>query len=320
MDLPLSLSILLAGLFLLYYGGKWLVEGAVALAMRVGISRLFIGLTIVALGTSAPEAILSFISSLEGSNALSLSNVIGANIANVGLVLGVAALIAPIIVRFRMVVIQVVFLVVALFMLLFLGLDGRYDFKDGLLLLLVLNLFFLTLYLGSRHGGPLAFEEEEELIETNRWTVRSRKVLMMFTIVGIVLLAVGAQMVIEGAASIARSAGVSQEAIGLTLVAFGTTVPELTVSITASKKGETDIIIGNVLGTIIINSLFVIGIGALVAGFDTAGPDILINLVIMSAFILGLLGLLVIRERITRKAGSLLLVTYLSYLVVILIA
>jgi cation:H+ antiporter len=317
MDIPYSLAAVLGGLVLLYFGARWLVEGAAAMALKRKVSRLVIGLTIVAIGTSAPEAILAFLSSLEGSNQLSLGNVIGANIANIGLVLGVACIISPIVLRIRQVKVQAAFMIVAIFMLMALALDGSYDLVDGVLFFGMLNLFFIALFVGARRGGPLAFGEEE-IEETSDLAARPEKVLVAMIVLGAAFLAVGAQLVIEGASSLALSAGVSEKVIGFTLVAFGTTVPELTVGITASRKGESEIIIGNIMGTIVVNSLFVIGISALVAGVDTSGAFALIDLVVMSAFVLALLGVMATRDRLSRPMGAVFMLSYLSYLVIML--
>lgn len=317
-DILLAAGLLVAGLVLLFFGARWLVDGASALALKKGISRLVVGLTIVALGTSAPEAILAFFSSLEGANELSLGNVLGANVANIALILGVSSLIAPLAIKVSAIWRQLVFLVLSLFLLILFALDGRYSLLDGLGLFLTLLAFFTVLYVVSvrKREAPAFIEEELEDVQEVRRR-RTNRFIYLLIVVGAALLTLGAQAVIVGATDIARFAGVQEEVIGYTLIAFGTTIPELTVGITGSRKGELEVVLGNVLGTVIMNSLFVIGIGAVVAGFDVTGPVVWAGLVAMAGFVLGTIILVMVTERISRPMGAVLLSLYATYLLVV---
>lgn len=314
----LSWVFIAVGAAALYLGSNWLVDGSVGLALRYGVSPLVIGLTIVALGSSSPEAILAFVTSLEGSNQLSLGNVIGANISNATLVLGVACLLHPLAMKLSRLWRESIFLLLSGPLLALLALDGHLDLADGVIMFAFLIAFFYMLYSVSRRGSRCAVvEEERELVEEIKH--RSPHHIVMLILAGAALLALGAQAVIEGASSLARALGVGNELIGLTLVAIGTTIPELTIAIAASRKGQAEVIMGNAVGTIIVNTLFVLGIGALVAGFDTSEASTWVGMGFMIMFSTFLVFLLTVMNRAKRRTGALMLSMFGIYLAVIVL-
>lgn len=312
-----SIPLIAVGAIALYFGSKWLVDGAIALALRYGVSRILIGLTVVALGTSSPEAVLSIISSLEGANRLSLGNVIGANISNISLVLGVSCLLSPIVMNLRHMWREMSFFILCGPLLAFLAWDGRLDLTDAAIMLAVLIAFFYTLFRSSRRNEIIAVTEGEQEVVAEADLSGSIPHLIITILVGIILLAGGAQTIIEGSAGLARSMGVGEDVIGLTLIALGTTVPELTVNITASRKGHSDVVLGNIMGTIIINTLFVLGIGAAMIGIDTMGIGVWTGITTMMILSALLATLIMILRYAGRSVGVAMLSMYGVYLAVL---
>lgn len=252
---------IILGLVTLYLGGDGLVTAASRLAASFGISPLIIGLTIVAFGTSTPELIVNLSAALQGSNDLALGNVVGSNIANIGLILGVAGMIAPIAVAAHLVRREIPMVMGISALLLVLALDEDISRVDGVILVVGLVLFNLVfLYLASREQDDQALPDfqakDAEAIQTPREVLR-----LLF---GLGLLILGGQLMVEGATNIAKELGVSDLLIGLTLVAFGTSLPELSASIIAAMKNETDILVGNIIGSNIYNILAVLGITAVI--------------------------------------------------------
>jgi cation:H+ antiporter len=318
MDLALSVVLLAVGAGALYFGSKWLVDGAVALALRNGVRPLVIGLTIVALGTSLPEAVLAVVSSLEGTNAISLGNVIGANISNGALVLGVACLMGPVALKLSSLRRESFYLLLSGPLLAVLAYDGGLGFADGAIMLLVLLAFFYTLYTSTCRGETCGVVAEEiERVEDVR--PMSGPLIAILIITGTAVLAVGAQAVVEGASGIAMAAGVSSEVVGLTLVAIGTSVPEMTIAVTASRKGQSEVVLGNVVGTIIINTLFILGLGAIVGGYDTSGPETAAGIGFMIALSTAIVMLLAVLDRGGKRIGAALLVAYAGYIAAIVL-
>jgi cation:H+ antiporter len=258
-----NVALLLVGLICLFYGGNWLVRGASNLALSFGVSVLIIALTFVAIGTSMPELLVSLQAALVGKSDLAIGNVIGSNIANIGLILGATGLITPLSVKAillrREIPIMILFTVCAFA----LTLDGGIDRLDGSLLLLAFVGFNAMFYrLAKRERGERerlpADLDEKPRGELNRG--REFTVLLL----GILALALGSRMMVEGAVNLARLVGISELVIAITLVAFGTSLPELAASLSAAYHRETDLAIGNVVGSNIANVGLILGISALV--------------------------------------------------------
>lgn len=310
-------AVLLAvGAVALYLGSRWLVDGAAGLALHYGVRPLIVGLTVVSIGTSSPEAVLAVVSTLEGANEISLGNVIGANISNGALVLGVACLLGPVALRLRSLRRESVFLLLSGPLVAVLALDGRLGLVDGMVLLITLVVFFYVLYTSACRGEECAVVEEElETVEG----IKPRPVPMiaLLLIAGTVLLALGAESVVDGASGLARGLGVSEEVIGLTLVGIGTTIPEITVTITGSRRGQSDVVLGNIIGTIIANSLFILGLGAVVGGYDTTGLETAVGLAVMIAMSTIIVVLLAAFDRGGRRMGAALLSAYAGYILLL---
>ncbi|MBI0584819.1 MAG: sodium:calcium antiporter [Methanomassiliicoccus sp.] len=316
MDPVVSLGLLAVGAVALFLGSKWLVDGSTALALRYGVRPLVIGLTIVALGTSSPEAVLAFFTSLEGNNQLSLGNVIGANISVAALILGVGCLMGPLALKLNRMWRESAFLLLSGPLLAFLAWDGRLDLFDGVIMFIVLSGFFYVLYSAACRGETCAVVEEELEVVSDVGRMSFNRTIALI-VAGSALLAVGAQAVIEGASGLAATLGVGEQIIGLTLVAIGTTIPELTVTITASRKRQSDVVLGNVVGTIIVNTLFILGLGAIVGGYDTTASATWVGMAIMISLSTLVVLLLAFLDRGWRRTGLMMLSLYALYIAVV---
>jgi len=303
----------IAGFVLLFAGGEFLVRGAVALARGAGLSPLLIGMTIVAAATSSPELVVSFDAALAGQPDIAVGNVVGSNIANALLILGAAALISPITVD-RLEIRRDAFVtVLATVALVLVALDGAVSRLEGALFLVALGAYGATSYwLDSRRGSPAAAlheEESEQLAALPRDLPRALLALAL----GLGALLIGAQLLLIGSTGLARSWGVPEAIIGLTVVAVGTSLPELATSLAAAVRGQADIAVGNVLGSNLFNILGILGVVSVVrpvsvasgiAGFD--------SLVALGAVLVVVVALLA-RGTISRPAGAGLVTLYVSY-------
>ncbi len=300
-----------AGLVLLYFGGEWLVKGSARLALRLGLTPLVVGLTVVAFGTSSPELFVSLQAVLAGRGDIAIGNVVGSNIGNIGLILAICALVFPL--RVAMQILRVdmpVLLVVSLALCLVL-LDGAVARWEAALLLagLVAYLVFV-IRLARREGQPEVRAEFEESMPEPGGSLA----LDLATVVaGLVLLGFGARFLVDGATEIARAVGMSEVVIGLTIVAVGTSLPELSASLVAALRKEGDIAVGNIVGSNLFNILGIVGMAGLVQPFAAAGIAPL-DLIVMIGFALVLLPLMKTGFTIQRWEGALLLAGYVGYL------
>ena len=290
---------LIAGLLLLIAGGNYLVKGGVAVAKRFKVPTLIIGMTIVAFGTSSPEFIVSLQSALQGHPEISIGNVVGSNIANIGLILGVTALILPMSVNRTSVKIDVPFLILCSLLFFTLAQDNLISRGEGLIFITLLILFtLLSIYKGKKENAV----EEPAKEETKKEKELNMISALIMIVASCAALTFGANLLIDSAVSIAKSFGVSERIISVTLVAFGTSVPELATSIMAAIRKENDIAIGNVVGSNIFNILFVIGASALITpieNFDFAAFSFDFYWMIIFAAILALT--VIPFERIMKK-------------------
>jgi cation:H+ antiporter len=271
------------GLVGLFFGGDNLVRGAARLAASFNVSPLIIGLTIVAFGTSAPELIVNISAALEGSTELSLGNVLGSNVANIGLILGVSGVIAPITVAAHLVRREIPILIGISLVFFVLALNGNISRVDGVLLvigLVVFNIIFLQLAMQGEDESPQVADIEVEVPKTAAFR---RKEVIRF-LFGAAVLIVGGQLMVTGATNLATDLGVSQLVIGVTLVAFGTSLPELAASIIAAVNKQTDILVGNIIGSNIYNILAVLGITAIVEPVPVTDDALLIQFPVMIVY------------------------------------
>jgi len=312
-----------AGLAALVAGADILVRGASRLALSFGISPLVVGLTIVAFGTSAPEMAVSAGAVLNGQTGLAMGNVVGSNIFNVLFILGVSALIAPLVVHVQLIRQEVPILIGASLLLLVLALDGRIGLLDGALLLGLLLGYTAFLIVQSRRETQAAqaeFEAEIQPPPAGAWDARL-PVQIALIVAGLGLLVLGSDWLVTAAVAFAKALGVSDLVIGLTIVAAGTSMPEVATSVAAALKGERDIAVGNVVGSSTFNILGCLGLSGLVAGSTglTVAPALLaFDIWVMLAVALACLPIFLSGREIARWEGAVFLgyyVAYVSYLI-----
>ena len=317
METILAIFFLVIGVVFLYFGAHWLVRGSVALALRMGIPPVIVGLTIVAFGTSSPELLVSFNAGRMGNAEIALGNVIGSNIANIALILGAAALIRPIAMNIRAVRIDIVIMLVVSAAFTLLVLDRDLDRLDGALFLAGIAGYITFKVLQAlrkiREGDAAEIDHEaEEKLGPDAAEIPLAKSLLLIA-AGIVILAAGSELFIRGAVTIARLLGVSNVVIGLTVVAFGTSLPELATSVVAAAKGEGDVSLGNVVGSNIFNILFILGATALFFPIGT-GDVSLVDLIVMLATSVLVIPIALIGRRVSRPEALFLLAIYSGYI------
>ena len=315
---PIEVGLVMAGFVLLAKGAGWLVDGAAALARRWGISPLMVGLTVVAWGTSLPEVVVSGLASWEGRPGASLGNVLGSNVANIGLVLGVSALILPAILRGRPHGREIFWLLASIGALWAVCADHSVTRPEAAFLLAIFGFYTLLLYRSSR-GVPeeMAEEELQEQVHERH---------LFWILLGSGAIAGGAKLVMLGAEGLAVRAGISDTVIGLTIFALGTSLPELAAGVGSALKGHKDISFGNVIGSNVFNSLAVIGIAGLIAPIDGTQPEVAREISsavtrdfpLNIAFSLGLIGIpWVLAGRQLRSKAAALILGYLGYIALV---
>lgn len=308
----------LLGFVLLFGGGEGLVRGAVAVARRFGLSSLLIGLTIVAAGTSAPELLVSVSAALKGNADISLGNVVGSNIFNVLGVLGVSALIAPIVVKPAEVKRDTVIMVAASVALAGLAQFGVISWPVGLLFVAAIVVYTVYSYRTEIKSKPAPSAELHEHEGEEFEGPSSLWLGVLYIALGLGALVAGSQLLVDGATQIARTFGVPEAVIGLTLVAIGTSLPELATSIAAAFRGHSDVAVGNVVGSNLFNALFIIGTTALVRPIHVAERMAQVDVWVMVAVAVVLVPVLVGRGRIGRVLGLLFTGAYAVYAVLLL--
>ena len=301
------------GLVLLYFGGEWLVRGAVSLADRSGASPLVIGLSVVAAGTSAPEFFVSLISALEDKPAIAIANVVGSNVANILLVLGTAAMIWPVVVRKNFVRWDGPFLIAATVVFCGLASMGEIGRIAGVLMVLGLGAYLIWSYRLDRKDTRARREIEEEVAELGRdygpWWIAG---LLVAGFAGVIA---GAELLVFGAAGIAADFGFSETVIGVTLVAVGTSLPELATAVAAARNRHTELALGNVIGSCIFNILAIIGIVSAVRPLAVPEEILAFDLWVMGGATLGFIGLAAVTPRLGRTIGVIMLLCYAAYIV-----
>lgn len=282
----INILMVIGGLVGLFLGGESLIKGASRLANSLGVPAVVIGLTIVAIGTSSPELVVAIDASLQQSGEMVLGNVIGSNIANIGLILGISGTILPLTVHWRLIRREIPILIGVSVFVVIMALDGKFGLLDGIVLTSGL-VVFVTYLLWEARRSPAEinveyeeFERKEGVIGVpiNRWLEVGR------ILAGIVLLVLGADFLVDGASRIALALGVSEFVIGLTLVAVGTSLPELATSVVATIRRETDIAVGNIIGSNITNLLLILGVSAIIGPVPVANPQLMVEFPVMVAF------------------------------------
>jgi len=307
MEVALSAILTVVGLIMLCFGGNWLVSGGVAIAKKFRISNLVIGMTIVAYGTSTPELAASVAAAGEHS-AIILGNIIGSNIANVGMVIGVAAILVPLAVRKSVLKKEIPIMLGVSFLLVLISIDGELSQYDGLLLLGGLGVFAVYTFKDAMKQREQSKEEPSS--DKKNVYLKSAGLIGL----GIGFLYVGAILTVDNAVVLAKEFGLSEKIIGLTVIAIGTSLPELITSIIAIRKGHSDIGVGNIIGSNIYNILMIMGVGATLGGVMIAS-DVYVDYAIMIIFSLSLL--IALKTGIINRAmGVCLTIGYVAYLAV----
>lgn len=314
METTVDVAYLLIGGFLLYLGAEWLVKGSAGLARALGVKPLIIGLTVVAYGTSAPELAVSTAAILEDSSALVLGNVIGSCIANLGLILGITALISPPEVDGRLIRREIPVLLISVIVVPLALLSGSIEaWESGLLLGAAVIFTMYTLFVASEESS---MDDVAEAAGVDEEEFEASKVKqIVFTIAGLALLVFGGEVFVDGAKGVALTLGMSEHLVGLTVVAIGTSLPELAASIVAALRGYSSLAVGNVVGSNIFNVFLILGVVGLIRPIEGSASALGMGL----AFLIGITfaGILFMRgaRRINRFEGLLLLGVYVAFIV-----
>ncbi len=318
--LYLWIFLIVVGLVLLVKGADFFVDGAAGIAGKCRISPLVIGLTVVAFGTSMPELAVSVTSAATGSTDLSIGNVVGSTIANILLILGVSALVCKLPVRRASLVLDIPVLLIASVLLIGLGIwGGALEWWDGLIFLAVFAVYMVILMRGARKDPPIPEEEKIPKSRLGIWYAHKKErtwFLVVLTVLGLGMVVGGGTLLVEGAKYVARAAGMSERVIGLTVVAVGTSLPELVTSVVAASKKQTDIAVGNIIGSNIFNILLIVGVSSLVAPLEFRMTDNLIDaLVALTAAVLLYWLAMFDKHRLGKAAGIVFLLGYAAYYV-----
>ncbi len=302
----LQVFILLVGFLLLVKGADWFVEGAAGIAKKLGIPQLIIGLTIVAMGTSMPEAAVSITAALQENAGITIGNIVGSNILNILIILGVTALITNVAIQKSTLYYEIPYMIAITIVLMIFGITGgEISFIEGIIFWLLFIVFLGYLFVMSKKGNS---QENEEVKDIPVWKC------ILFMLVGGVMVVKGSDFAVSGASAIARFFGMSERFIGLTIVAFGTSLPELVTSVTAAKKGNAGIAIGNIVGSNIFNILFVIGTTALICTVPFESKFIIDTIIAIASGAVLWLGTYKNRE-LRKPCGIVMLFGYAAYFI-----
>lgn len=317
MDMVIQILLLVLGFALLVKGADWFVDGAAGIATKFGIPQLVIGLTIVAMGTSAPEAAVSITAAFAGNAEITIGNIVGSNVLNILIILGITALVYPVAVQKSSLIFDIPVVLFATAILFVLGYDGNISRLDGIIMLVVFVAYLFFLFWDAKRPKKLESAEVQQEEAENEETKNEGKNLslpkaLIFTVIGLVLIVAGSNFVVKSATFIATALGLSQRFIGLTIVALGTSLPELFTSVTAAMKKNSDIAVGNIVGSNIFNILFIVGLSGLIIPVPFAPAFRFDTLVSGIAAILLLLCSLP-KKRLSRIAGIFFLICYAVY-------
>lgn len=320
-SVPFAVILLIIGFAFLVKGADAFVEGCSSIAKRFQVPSLIIGMTIVAMGTSLPETAVSITASVTGNNALAVSNAVGSNIFNLMIVVGVCAILTPVAVRKETLKIDFPFSIACAALLLVLGAIGMMlGHVDGAIFIVLFALFILYMIKSAqksrRDNKDMDVEEAEYALEAEEIQIMPMPKSIIFIVLGCVAIALGSDWVVDGATTIAEAMGVSQTLIGLTVVAFGTSLPELATSIMAAKKNEVDMALGNAIGSNIFNILMVLGIAAAISPIAFITENI-IDIVILIAFSAIVWIMAWTKNELSKKEGWAMVILYAVYVVYI---
>lgn len=308
----LNITILMVGLFVLILGGDFLVRGASKIALRIHISPLVVGLTIVAFGTSAPELLISVNAALNGSPDIAMGNVIGSNICNLALVLGITAILSDMKVQQTSIKVDWPMAMGSSLLLYFLLFDHTLRWIEGAVFITILVIYIILIIKKSRKETKMIRDAEKEMEKPSLPSSNLRKDIL-FIIAGCAGLYFGAEWFVGAAQELASALGISDRVIGLTVVALGTSLPELVTAIVASLKKETDLALGNLMGSNIFNILSILGITSLITDVHVSEEILNIDMLWMLGLTFAIMPLMVTKGKIERIEGVLLLAVYIIY-------
>ena len=302
------------GIVMLYFGSDWMVRGAKGIALRLGVAPFVIGLTVLAFGSSAPECITSIVSG--DTPQIIIGNVVGSNIANIGLAIGLAAVVGPLAAKYKSMRFELAMMMLSAIMVTAMAMTGMIGFLEGLMLFCALFVFVFAVYRLKKDDkeGQEAYTADADEDDGPSF-MKSMPMLIVLVVVGLVLLYFGAQFFIGGAKELARMVGVSDMLIGLIVVAIGTSLPELCISVMAAHKGEADLAVSNIVGSNIFNAFFVLGVGSLLTDIPIADSMLMFHLPMMLVFSAVMFLMIRFRNRIDRPMGVILLAMYAVYIV-----
>jgi len=307
----LAILLVIGGLVLLILGGEGTVRGGSAIATRLKIQPFVIGATVIAFGTSAPELAVTIIANIKEAPGLALGNIVGSNIANLGLILGVAALVAPLFLKKKIFKNELPTAILVLVLLMLFAWNGTISRIEGIILL-------ASMVLATLRTIRRANKDRLSNIEAEETPAYSTPVASILVVVGLICLFLGGKFLVDGAVVIAEAMGVPQWVIGVVIVALGTSMPEVAASVTAALHGKGDIAIGNVLGSNVFNVLLVLGTGATIRPISVE-IGIHFDLLVYASLTIFVLVLVGLKEKITRIAGILLLLVYIVYVTLSLV-
>ena len=311
MEMAIQLLLLVAGFVMLVKGADLFVDGASGIATKFGIPQLVIGLTIVAMGTSAPEAAVSITAAFGGSADITIGNIVGSNILNILIILGISALVYPLAVQKSTLIVDIPVVLLATVVLYLLGFDGNISRIDAVIMLVIFAAYLSYLFIGAKKEASLQKAENTDAEENAAKEISLLKA-SIFTVIGLALIIGGSNFVVNSATAIATALGLSQRFIGLTIVALGTSLPELFTSVTAALKKNSDIAIGNIVGSNIFNLLFIVGLSGVIIPVPFAEGfrfDMIVSGVAAAALLLFCLP----KKKLPRFAGAIMLLGYVLY-------
>lgn len=308
MEFVLQIGLLIIGFVLLIKGADIFVDGSSRIAAKFGIPQLVIGLTIVAMGTSSPEAAVSISAALKDSAEITIGNIVGSNILNILIILGISSVIVPLAVAKSTMRYEIPFMIVITVLLLLTGLNGSIGIVEGIILLSAFAAYLTYLFIMAKND--MKQEDSPKDISTVK--------AALFIILGLAMIVLGSNFTVDAVSAIALSLGLSERFIGLTIVALGTSLPELCTSVSAARKGNADIAIGNIVGSNIFNILFIVGLSALITEVPFARNFIFDTIIAAAAAVMLLICCLWGKGKLKRSAGILMLFGYAVYFAVIL--
>lgn len=310
MELFLQILLLVFGFSLLIKGADWFVDGSSSIAVRFGIPQLVVGLTIVAMGTSAPEAAVSITAAFSSNADITVGNIVGSNILNILIILGLSAIMVSISVAKSTIKYEMPFMIVITAVLFLLGIDGMIGLVDGIILILLFILYLTYLFLMTKRDKD---KKKEEILNN----VTLPKAILL-VIIGLAMIILGSDVTVDSASKIAQMFGMEERFIGLTVVALGTSLPELFTSVSAARKENADIAIGNIVGSNVFNILFICGISALIIPIPFQSKFFFDISIAIAAGVMLLICSIIGKRKLKRWAGVLFLASYIAYFIVII--